>query len=334
MTKDFSRQQLGSVWRLISGRRRTPVRADTVGVALSHHGLSVARVTRTEALKPTLVCGFRALQVRGDAHQALNGMLTQFKFQQSACNFVLAADEYQLMSMAAPEVPEADLRDAMRWQLAEQINFPADEAVIEMFNEPEQIGQTRSLNVVVCRPSVVSSKAEMFDRSGGRLESIDIVELALCKITALLEKDKKGVLLIHLEPTFGVISITLQGTLYLTRRIKINAQELVAAATLSAERDADEALRLLLNDLALELRRSLDFYERRFSQPPVAAVYLLPFAKGFSAMKGYLEERLALEVHPLDLNTIMNCPENLTPELQARCLLAVGGAMRNMEVGP
>jgi MSHA biogenesis protein MshI len=51
---------------------------------------------------------------------------------------VLSAQDYQLVQVDAPEVEPSELRSAVRWKLREIINFPVSEAVVDVFDIPEQ----------------------------------------------------------------------------------------------------------------------------------------------------------------------------------------------------
>ena len=42
----------------------------------------------------------------------------------------------------------------------------------------------------------------------------------------------------------------------------------------------------------------------------------------------YLADQLSVEVRPLDLNQLVRCEEPLDEALQARCLTAIGAALR------
>src|SRR5579859_7031424 len=51
---------------------------------------------------------------------------------------VLTPEDYQLALVEAPEVPPAELRAAMRWRLKDSIDFRVEDAVIDVFDIPDQ----------------------------------------------------------------------------------------------------------------------------------------------------------------------------------------------------
>jgi len=52
---------------------------------------------------------------------------------------VLALDrgDYTLVATEAPEVPREEWREALRWQLKDQVSYPVDNAIIEVLSVPD-----------------------------------------------------------------------------------------------------------------------------------------------------------------------------------------------------
>jgi MSHA biogenesis protein MshI len=81
--------------------------------------------------------------------------------------------------------------------------------------------------------------------------------------------------------------------------------------------------------LAMELLRSLEYYESHFSRPAVESLYIAPVAVADKALHAYLGQTLGVKVQDLDLNRLLDAAEPLSNEQQARSLLAVGAALRH-----
>jgi hypothetical protein len=52
------------------------------------------------------------------------------------CTTVLGGGEYQFMSVEAPNVPREELKTAMRWRLKDMLDFPVDDATIDVLDMP------------------------------------------------------------------------------------------------------------------------------------------------------------------------------------------------------
>lgn len=167
---------------------------------------------------------------------------------------------------------------------------------------------------VAARAAQVRAQVDAFDGSGLELAVIDIAELALRNVTAGLPEDAGGVALLHLCGGTGLIVITHQAHLYLARSLEVDP----------SPGGEDRAL----ETLTLEVQRSLDYYESHFSQPPVKALVV---AQGDGAgvdLALALGQNLAVAVQPLELSGLLDCVEPLDAGVAARCLPAIGAALR------
>ena len=84
----------------------------------------------------------------------------------------------------------------------------------------------------------------------------------------------------------------------------------------------------ILKSLLLETQRSIDYYEHQLEQGPVSALVLVPLEIPVSGLRRYLASHLSVDVSVLELNGVLKSNQSLTPALQARCLTAIGAALR------
>ena len=95
-------------------------------------------------------------------------------------------------------------------------------------------------------------------------DCVDIPEMCLRNVAALLPQDEQGVALIALSDTFAQLTLTCRGILYLARRIDLGRRAPGSSGEAAAEVDVPS--------LALELQRSLDYYESHFDRPAITEV--------------------------------------------------------------
>lgn len=242
-----------------------------------------------------------------------------------------------LLLVEAPEVDPAELKAAVRWRIKDLIDFHVDDAVIDVFDIEGQRGRTKMMYVVVARIATVQEHINLLEKAHVNLGVIDIAELAQRNIAALLPEDQNGVALLHLTARGGLLTLTRQGSLFLARPIEFGTEQLAATLpaaqenefTLDEESDGPPAaLRRLMDAIVLEIQRSLDYYESHFGLPPISSLVVAPLAQPVPGLAGYLGGNLGLPVRTLDLNTVLDCEQTLSDELQARCLPAIGAALR------
>ena len=80
--------------------------------------------------------------------------------------------------------------------------------------------------------------------------------------------------------------------------------------------------------MVLEMQRSLDYYESHFGQNPINTLVVLPTVEPLPSLLGHLEQNMAIGVRLFDPESILDWPEPPDPETLARCIIALGGALR------
>lgn len=234
---------------------------------------------------------------------------------------VLRADDYRLVLVEAPDVPPAEMRAAMRWRLKDSIDFRVEDAVIDVFDLPDQArgGRGRMMYAVAAQRSAVDAHARSLSGTSG-LDAIDVPELCLRNLASLLPLASAGVALLHLGEATADIVLVRGKTFYLARRMDLAADG-APAPDQSTARDHTATV-------VLELQRSLDYYERHFDQPPITRIAVSPAGARAEALALQLSRETGFELTTLDLNKVLACASPVEPEAQSACLLAVGAALR------
>ena len=258
----------------------------------------------------------------------------------SHCVSVAAAESFSLLLVESPEVDPSELKAAVRWRIKELIDFHIDDAIIDVFDIPGQKerGRAKLMYVVASRTSTVQQHIDLLEASGLNLTVIDIPELALRNIAALLPEDKGGVATLYIGRHHTMLVMTRNQTLYLSRRIDLGLEQILNYLNPPSgedefvldgdERPMPESLQRALDNIVLEIQRSLDYYESHFSLPPVSGLVIAPMEEGVPGMLGYLGGNLGVPVRQLDLGALIECDTPLSDQLQAQCLFAIGAALR------
>jgi len=303
-------------------------------------------VRRDDGRLPHLdLCDWRPLDVPTAAPEVMGELVEDHKLEHAPVVTVLESGTFNLLLVEAPEVDTTELKAAVRWRIKDMLDFHIDDAVIDVFDIPGQRerGRPRMMYVVASRVSTVQERIDALEGGGLDLEVIDIPELAQRNIAALLPEDREGVAFLHLSATGGLITLTHQGTLYLARAIDTGLDELApeddfaASAALAGGDSGGTSLEFEgpapgqqrgMDSIVLEVQRSLDYYESHFSQPPIKSLVIAPMERDVAGLVSYLAANLGVQVRMLDLNDVVESLEPLDFALQARCLSAIGAALR------
>jgi len=291
-----------------------------LGLSQEEDGVAVAHVLRQGDAEPRLTaCDF--LPGRGEEQaNVLREWLKEKGLAGSRSVFALAPELYQLLQVAPPEVPDGELRDAVRWQIRDLIDFPLEEAVVDVFQVPRDVQRegARTAYVVVARQSHLRQRVALLQGLKVKLQAIDIPELVLRNIGNLLPDADKGVALLYFGSDSGRIVICRGGKLCLARNINIGAEAL---------RPDSAYRRDMIDAVALEIQRSLDFFESNFAQPAITSLVLTPLEFDATDLLVDLQGALGLTIRPLEIAELFECANE--PEQPQRCLLAIGAALRN-----
>jgi MSHA biogenesis protein MshI len=171
---------------------------------------------------------------------------------------------------------------------------------------------------VAARRDLIEKRSAIFaGREGAHV--IDVRELALRNLAMLLPTCAAGVALLHLCDSTATVVLVRGGTFYFSRQMRL--QSLL-------EPDQDGSTTIDASSVALELQRSLDYYERHFDQAPITNVCIAPVGPRSRTLVEGLVRETGLAVTELDLNSVLSCSTTLETQVQQECLLAVGAALR------
>ncbi len=240
---------------------------------------------------------------------SLQGLAAEHGWESALTTLVLPLDQYSVFQLDRPEgLSDGDLADALRWKLKDLLDYSPSDSVCDVFPFPLDAARGRGelVNVVAARKSMVAELVALVNDAGMVLRRVDIAELALRNFASRMDVDQRGVALVHLRDSYGQMVISKGPVLYLSRRLDVSAEDL---------RDASRQ-EGAVQSLALEMQRSLDYYESQLGQVPprvirlVARDAMLPLA---SMVSSYV----ATGVETIDWSA-----QGLDEPLDSRCLAA------------
>lgn len=242
---------------------------------------------------------------------------------QTPVSAVLPTDAYQLQLVEMPNVPADEVLAAVRWRLKDLIDYPVDEAVVELLEMPRHAnpGSAPVAYAVVTRRANVLREIEVMEQADLSLDVIDIPELCIRNIAVELPQDADGVAFLHFTEDCGYLTITRKGVLHLMRRLDTGRRDLRASG--------DEfSLQERIAGISLEVQRSLDYYESHYDCRPVTEIVLGP-GGDLDGLSAALTEHLGLAVNQIDLGDLFELDGDVSAEDQGSCLLAIGAALRS-----
>ena len=286
--------------------------------------ITLAHVVRRRDSRPE-VCLLDRFVVEASEREALKRLRSARSLKSCTCTTLMAEGEYSLTQIDAPQVPQEERKEALRWAIKEMVAYPVDSACIDVLDVPSAgLPQGRSAGVLVvsAAESAVRSRVAPFEAAKVPLAVVDIPELAQRNVAALLEDENRGLAFLRVDESGMMLTLTFHGELIAVRRGEMNTRQLNGA-------DADERARVM-ERLVLEVQRSLDNFDRQYSHIPISKVVLACYPLVENLMNELIES-IYVPVREMDLASVLDfpsIPELRNPQAQAKSLLAIGAALR------
>jgi MSHA biogenesis protein MshI len=259
----------------------------------------------------------------------------EFQVKDSQTNFVLSLSDANILLTEAPEVEDKELSKAMRWKLKDNPDVNLEKSIVDVFPIPGQRerGRQPMAYVVSAEKKLLKNYVSLIEKNDLQLTSIDITAMALRNIASQFPEDEQGVAFLSLNARRGLLSLSRKGDLYLTRDLEVGYQSF-ASEEVSQQGDMQieglpPATQQTLEQIVLEVQRSMDYYERYFAQPPIQNLVLAPLPSVIPGLSDEIAHQLGMKVRELDISEIVDVQTSeFERGLQSQCLPAIGAALR------
>ena len=287
-------------WGFFPKRRRRP--AGHVALSLSMDRLAL--VVRPADGRPA-----RAFERAAgtDVAQTLESLVREADAVGMACEWVLEPGVYSLQQVDKPAVPRAEWVQALRWKVRDLIGFPIEDAVMDAFEVPglESRGRPPTLYLAVARKDELRARIAQIEAAGLHLARIGIGDLAWAEAVRTLSPGEDSQAALVIDARGGSMLAMRENTLFVARRFEFDADDQRVL-----REPAPGRTDRLFERIALELQRTLDYFDRTHQRPPPRRLLLLAGVEGFEALGASLRNSLGLEVQTL-------APDSAWPELSA-----------------
>jgi MSHA biogenesis protein MshI len=140
---------------------------------------------------------------------------------------VLDDDEYELLLVDAPNVPDDELNAAMEFRIGDLLAQPVEESAIQAMRLPRDAyrGRMSMAHVIACPNENISARVNWAKKQNLAVKMITVPELSLLNVLAASSVDQ-GIALLELGFSHGCIRLYKDGALYLTRKVEMGLSDL------------------------------------------------------------------------------------------------------------
>ena len=182
-----------------------------------------------------------------------------------AVNFeiVLSASWYQLLIIDKPNIAENEIPLTLVWSIKDMVTIPVTDLQLDYYDSP--IINRNKITVVVANKTELTPLVEAVYHHRGVICGMTIEQLAICNLHA--NSSQVHLVISHYADQNVLFTIVKNGQQYMQRRVR----GFNDIHTMTADDFAGD----VLNNLILEVRRSMDFFESQMRQPPVHNIDIL-----------------------------------------------------------
>jgi MSHA biogenesis protein MshI len=242
-----------------------------VGLTLTHDGMCLVACNNRTAEDPfgLSLCKYSSIDASTDPLAVLQQWVGAFDLNRACVTLTLEQDAFEVFQIDKPDVPEADLQSALHWKLQEYISYPLSDAISDVMPAPsDRHGRTSTMYVTAVRKELLEKRLEVIRAAGLEPVSIGIEQLALRDLLHHRLQALESVAALTIEQEVSRISIYDAQHYYFTRSIPMGSHMLLASNLSDRVELADQ--------LALEVQRTMDYFDSYYGQAPVRKLYLLP----------------------------------------------------------
>jgi len=229
-----------------------------------------------------------------------------------------------------PIMNKADLESSMRFEIEKYVPFALTDVATDYTIVQELKDKAKmSVLIVAAKNDLVQKKSDLARQVNMNLRAVDLDCLALVNFYSEICAAKKAgcVGLVNLGRTVANMDILVDGFPYLSRDIFVGGDDITKKMCEVLEIDAEQAEALkhdpgprqkelyavwdpVLNNLAAEIRVSLDYFEARMNRT-VEQVWITGGLSRLAGLHGYLHPLLGVEVHSLEFVDRLLCAETV-----------------------
>lgn len=243
----------------------------------------------------------------------LNKLAAEIPSKAPVC-LVIPASHYQLYLVERPNVAENELTAALPFLVAEQLQQPVSELLLDYFQLPDVGRQVGSLQVVAAEKQWLAPLCKVLQRHDVELQNIQPEEWLVRNL--VLSQGAPQLILSQQPGQELAVLIMQQGKVYFSRKLR--------GYTRLAHYDLDDLQNGVLENLMLEIQRSMDYFEGQLRQPPIRDIQLLLPEHVNTALIPFLQQNGFEQVQAINLSGMM---ANLTEEERGDYWLALAGAL-------
>ena len=240
-------------------------------------------------------------------------------FRGGRIRIMLGARQRETAILPRPEVDDAELVDAMRWQVAEKLPYPPEEALLDVLTVDDREPPARQQVIVVAahRPSIAALLQPVARLRGQQIECVDVADCAQRNLVEAACGSAISVACITERDGALLFTVSRGRDLVYSRVLDVAAEG----------RDGEYSV----ERLGIQVQRAIDTLERRAPESAPVRMVIGPPSSDASPLRP-VAEQCGLPVESLDWAAGTEIDPAARADVQAdpALMLLVGVALRRV----
>ena len=248
----------------------------------------------------------------------LKNTVTQLGLRNRRSVVLLPAKAYQVFLIERPNVPESEMKSAIRWKISEYSDIPVEEAVVDFIELPhaKNADNPSLCYAVIAKKQTIDELVMQVSQAGLSVEAVDISQSALRYIALKLEETNEGQALLHVQAKKSHLILFQDRSLIMMREIEMGLEDL-------QQQNSEQAL-------ASEIQRSLDYCSSKLSHHDVSRLLITPLVEKQPSLLSHLSNALGLPVREIVFSEFLSNLNDNELKKENMTTLAIGAALRNL----
>lgn len=242
-------------------------------------------------------------------------VISEMSLQHFKCVFVIPPDKVESVQIEMSEMPTIDVHASLPWKLKDLVSIPPQDMIcdyIEMDVQP--FGQPVKAQVMATSKAYIEMLLAPFHKAKVPVHAITTEQFVIAKLQTV-EDAAQLVFVQHTDST-GILLILKNQQICFARKIRGTDAVVNMLPEEVKEYGADM--------IAIEIQRSVDYYESQLKQPPIKDV-IISIAGGNEALIcEVLNTNLPVKTRIANLTSDI---QDDTGEISLQYLAALGGAL-------
>lgn len=245
----------------------------------------------------------------------LDKIVEEQQLEGASCVLVIPPEKVESVQIEMSELPSVDIQASLPWKLKELVSIPPQDMIcdyIEMNIQP--LGQQPKAQIMATSRTYIEEIIAPFHKAKVNIVGITTEQFVLAKMQSL--EDAAQLVFVQHKEMAGILLILKNQQICFARKIRGTDSVINMMPDQIKEHGADM--------IAIEIQRSIDYYESQLKQPPIKDVLIAIAGENEGLISDILNTNLPVKTRAARTN---NDIEDETGKISLAYLAALGGAL-------